>query len=97
MKKTASPSTFRIWITRYQRWQPNSWQDLPDEAVAVELAEPGCFTASDALAYIEGHNRAAMARRDHHWAVAVPVVLAYEGEPAPGDTIFPQQVALSNC
>ncbi len=95
MKNTASSAKFRIWITSFQRWQPQSWHDLPDEAVAVELAEVGCFNTADALAYLEGYNRAALARRDHRWAIAVPVVLAYEGEPAPGEVIFPQQVALS--
>ena len=57
-------------------------RDLPSEAVAVELAEPGCYSATAALAYIEGHNSAALGRRDHRWAVAVPVTLAYEGDPA---------------
>jgi hypothetical protein len=47
--------------------------------------------------HIEGHNSAALGRRDHRWAVAVPVTLAYEGDPSPGDLIFPQSVALSPC
>ncbi len=95
--KAGVPEQYRIWITHFQRWQPRSWRDLPREAVAVELAEPGCYSATAALAYIEGHNSAALGRCDHRWAVAVPVTLAYEGEPAPGDRIFPQSVALSPC
>jgi hypothetical protein len=95
--ESARSELFRIWITQFERWQPRSWQDLPREAVALELAEQGCFTAIDALAYVEGHNSAALARRDRRWAVAVPVVLAYEGDPAPGDKIFPQRMALSPC
>jgi hypothetical protein len=44
--------------------------------------------------HIEGHNTAALGRRDRRWAVAMPVVLAYEGDPHPGDVIFPKQFAL---
>ena len=92
---TATAELFHIWITSFTRWQPRSWRDLPQEAVAIELAEPGCFTAADALAYIEGHNCAALGRRDRRWAVAVAVVLAYEGDPRPGELIFPRRIALS--
>jgi hypothetical protein len=91
----AASDLYRIWITKFVRWQPHSWRDLPQEAIATELAEPGCFSAADALAYVEGHNTAALGRRDRRWAVAVPIVLAYEGDPRPGDVIFPQQIALA--
>jgi hypothetical protein len=95
--RKSTPDRFRIWITRFSSWQPRSWRDLPPEAVAIELAEVGCFSATEAVAYIEGHNTAAIGRRDRRWAVAVPVVLAYEGDPQPGDVIFPQQMALTPC
>jgi len=93
----STSNLFRIWITRYTRWEPRSWRDLPSEAITVELAEPGCFGPAESLAYIEGHNTAAMGRRDRRWAVAVPIVLAYTGDPSPGDVIFPQRIALSTC
>lgn len=95
MTNTATPDLFRIWITRFHRWQPRSWQDLPPEATALELAEPDCFTAVEALAYLEGHNSVALGRQDRCWAVAVPVVLTYQGEPQPGDVIYPRSVGLS--
>jgi len=92
---TTASGSYRIWITRFASWQPRSWRDLPQEAMAIELAEPGCFSAADALAYIEGHNTAALARRERRWAVAVPVVPTYDGDLHPGETIFPRRVALS--
>jgi hypothetical protein len=96
MTSNAAPAElFRIWITHFRRWQPETWRDLPREAVAVELAEPGCYSAADALAYIEGHNSAALGRGECRWAVAVPVTLAFEGDPAPGETIFPEKIALT--
>ena len=97
MTNTATSDLYSIWITRFVRWHPDSWRDLPQEAVALELAEPGYFSAADALAYLEGHNTAALGRRDRRWAVAVPVVLAYSGDPQPGDTIFPRKIALAPC
>ncbi len=89
--------TFRIWITRCSGWQPQSWRDIPDEAVVVELAEHGAFNSVEALAYVEGHNSAAIGRRDCRWAVAVPVVLRYEGDPQPGQRIFPRQLARATA
>ncbi|HVU85944.1 MAG TPA: hypothetical protein VHD36_01400 [Pirellulales bacterium] len=92
--RTATAERYRIWIAKFQDWQPRSWRDLPREAVAVELAESGCFSANDALAYIEGFNRVAIGRSDHRWAVAMPVI-AYEGDPAPGELIFPRKTAMA--
>jgi hypothetical protein len=87
---------FRIWIAEVSHWQPGSWRDLPDEAVVVELAAPGWFSSGEAMAYIEGHNRAAIERRDHRWAVAVPVVIQYEGDPQPGQRIAPRRLAAAS-
>jgi len=83
---------FRIWIARFADWQPGTWQDLPDEAVVLELAAPGWYDAHQAMAYIEGHNRAAIQRADDRWAVAVPVRLTYQGDPRPGETISPRRL-----
>ncbi|HEY2838103.1 MAG TPA: hypothetical protein VGJ26_03070 [Pirellulales bacterium] len=87
---------FRIWIAEVSHWQPDSWRDLPEEAVVLELAEPRCFSSGEAMAYIEGHNRAAIGRRDHRWAVAVPVVIAYQGDPRPGERISPRRLAAAS-
>jgi len=95
MTKTGAPELFHVWITKVDRWQPGSWQDLPPEATAIELAEVGCFNEAEALAYLEGHNTAALACRDRRWAVALPVVLSFAGDPCPGEVIFPQRMALS--
>ncbi len=95
--RTAAAEKYRIWITTFEGWHPRSWRDLPREAVAVELAESGCFSAADALAYIEGFNSAAIGRRERRWAVAVPVTLAYDGDPTPGDRIFPRKIGLTPC
>ncbi|MBI2826696.1 MAG: hypothetical protein HYX69_18650 [Planctomycetia bacterium] len=83
---------FRVWIADCPAWEPRSWRDLPRQALAVEVAEPACLSADDALAYVQGHNTAALAHKDRRWAVAIPVVIVYEGEPAEGDVIFPRQI-----
>lgn len=93
--RVVAAETYRLWIAKVDDWQPRSWRDLPREAVAIELAEPGCFSATDALAYLEGFNTAAIGRREHRWAVAVRITLAYEGDPAPGELIFPRKMAMT--
>ena len=67
----------------------------PAKAVAVELAEPGCFNAVDALAYLEGFNTGGIGRGERRWAVAVSVTVAYEGDPRPGELIFPRKIAMA--
>lgn len=92
-RKETPQDVFRIWIADVSHWQPGSWRDLPDDAIVVELAVPGWFSSGEAMAYIEGHNRAAIERRDHRWAVAVPVVIYYQGDPRPGERISPRQLS----
>jgi hypothetical protein len=97
MTRNETPQdVFRIWIADVPHWQPGSWRDLPDDAVVVELAAPGCFSCGEAMAYIEGHNRAAIERQDHRWAVAVPVAIQYQGDPRPGEHISPRRLAAAS-
>lgn len=93
MRADIPQDVFRIWIATSHHWQPGSWRDLPEEAVVVELALPGWFSSREAMAYVDGHNRAAIERRDHRWAVAVPVVIHFQGDPRPGDRIAPRGLA----
>lgn len=78
---------YRVWIVRYPGWPPDAWHDIPADAVAVEPAEREAMAAGRARHYVEAFNRAAQAGQRKIWAVAVPVVLRYVGDPQPGETI----------
>jgi hypothetical protein len=78
---------FRVWITRYDHWQPRSLLDRPPAATAVEPAERGTMSTRQATAYVEAFNRAALQAGRRLWALAVPVVVRYEGEPRAGETL----------
>lgn len=83
----AENGQFRVWIAGYDRWRPRDHRDVPPAAVALEPAEEGTMSATQAAAYVEAFNRAALGRKRAIWAVALPVTLRYEGEPLPGQTI----------
>ena len=78
---------YRVWIVRYQQWQPSGWHDVPPEAIAVEPAEPGTMTGRRSRRYVEAFNRAARDARQGIWAVALPVTVRYLGDPQPGAAI----------
>jgi len=78
---------FRVWIAGYDRWQPAGFAEVPPGAVALEPAEEGTMSAAQATAYVEAFNRAALARQRKIWAVALPVVVRYEGDLRPGEKI----------
>ena len=78
---------FRVWIARYEQWQPADYQQVPRAAVAVEPAEEGTMSAEEAGTYVEAFNRAALGSPEGLSAVALPVKVRYEGEPRPGQTI----------
>ena len=80
-------SQYRVWIVRYAGWQPQSWSDVPEQAVAVEPAEDALMSAVVAGHYVEGFNLTALSEPSGHWAVAVPVRLRYEGDLAAGQGI----------
>jgi hypothetical protein len=84
---TTSACRFRVWILRYDQWEPQSLRDWPPRATAVEPAEPGTMSARAAATYVEAFNRAALRACRRRWAVAVPVVVRYEGEPRAGEVV----------
>ena len=71
---------FRVWITASGDWHPNDPHDIPPDATAIEPAEEGVFSACRAARYVAAFNRTALARRLRVWAVALPVVVRYEGD-----------------
>jgi len=81
------PPCYRVWIARYDRWEPTGPGDVPPGAVALEPAEEGTMTDLEARAYAEAFNRIAARRAQKMWAVALPVVVRYEGEPQPGQPL----------
>lgn len=83
----ARQGRFRVWIARYDDWQPGHFRDVPAAAVALEPAEPETMPADQAAAYIEAFNRAATAAARKIWAVAFPVTACYRGDPRPGEKI----------
>ena len=78
---------FRVWIVQYDHWQPSSHHDIPVEAIVLEPAEYGSMPRGEAALYVESFNRTALEGGRKIWAVAIPVVLRYEGDPQPGETI----------
>ncbi len=87
---------FRVWITRFERWQPRAWDELPPRATAVEPAEPMALSAREAIRFLEGFNRTMLARLLPIWAVAVPVTIHYEGDLREG-AIITRRVKLLDC
>ncbi len=77
----------RVWIVRYEGIQPAGWHDVPPGAVAVAPAERGTMAIRRARRYVEAFNRAATEGCGKVWAVAVPVVVRYEGDPRPGGAV----------
>ena len=78
---------YRVWIVRYQQRPPATWHDVPPGAIAVEPAEQGTMTAGRARQYVEAFNRAVQEGRRKIWAVALPVVIHYMGDPQPGKAL----------
>jgi hypothetical protein len=75
---------YRVWIVRCDREGPGDWRQPPPGAVAVEPAEPGTMTARQARLYVEAFNGMAAGGLRKTWAVAMPVMVRYVGEPQPG-------------
>jgi len=75
---------FRVWITQYDRWQPEAYGDVPPAAVALEPAENDLMSAAEAAIYVEAFNREALRRPQKIWAIAVPVTFWIAGEPDAG-------------
>jgi len=78
---------YRVWITASGDWQPNDPHDIPPDATALEPAEEGVFPARRAARYVTAFNRTALARGLRVWAVALPVVVRYEGDVVAGQRL----------
>jgi hypothetical protein len=89
---------WRVWLVRYEQWQPDSWNAVPADATAIEPAERGTMSARRARRYVEAFNRAAHGGPRKIWAVAVPITVRYVGDPLPGEPLaeyLGQRVATS--
>lgn len=83
----AGRQEFRLWITRVENWRPAAWTQIPPRAVAMTPAEEGAFSAEEATAYMQGFNSAILDAPQGVWAVAVPVVIRYDGDLRPGQVV----------
>jgi hypothetical protein len=87
-----SEAIYRVWITSYRDWEPRQWDDLPPSgAIALELAEEGCFLAGEAAALVEGFNSEMLSSPQGRWAVAVAVQVRYLGDLEPGEEFWPSR------
>ena len=86
-RPSAEPQLYRIWISRYQDWQPGDWHEVPPRAIAIEPAEPRPLPANQARAFLEGFNRAMLLASRPLWAVAVPIAIRYEGDAESGQPV----------
>ena len=93
-RTSKSRELFRVWIASYDNWRPASWQEAPPVAVALAPAENDCFTAEEAAAYLEGFNTCVAEESPGLWAIAVPVVVRYDGDPLPGERIKPRRLRM---
>lgn len=93
---TEKTPVFRIWLVRYGRWQPASWDEMPPRARAlwpVEGLEP--LPAAEAAAFVRQFNEQMLVRPKHIWAVPVAVVPRYEGDLRPGQPLEPPMGDMS--
>jgi hypothetical protein len=88
---------FRVWITRYEKWRPSAWDELPPRATAVEPADASAMSAREAIRFLEGFNRTMLTRLLPIWAVAVPVTILYEGDLRIGAIVTPKTAKLLDC
>jgi hypothetical protein len=75
---------FRVWIATYADWRPGRWSDLPPRATALEPVEDAAYSADEAALFLEGFNSAMLESERPIWAVAVPIVIRFEGDAAAG-------------
>ncbi|HTU24138.1 MAG TPA: hypothetical protein VMF30_01995 [Pirellulales bacterium] len=83
---------YRIWIASYDDWHPADWHDVPPRAIALEPADLVALSAHQARSFLEGFNREMLQRQRRRqqqrlWAVAVPVIVRFEGDPQPGEAV----------
>ncbi len=78
---------FRVWIGACSNWQRQGDHDHPSEVTAVEPAEEGILSKAQAARYVRAFNRTARQRGLGVWAVALPVVVRYDGDLQPGQKL----------
>ncbi len=79
---------FRLWIAACSDWRPSHWSEVPPRATALEPVEDGVYSAAEAALFLEGFNGSMLGdQRPEIWAVAVPVVIRFEGDATVGDSI----------
>jgi hypothetical protein len=78
---------FRMWIASYQDWRPVRWNDAPPRATALELVEDAAYSAEEAALFLQGFNSSMLAIDRPIWAVAVPVVVRFEGDAQIGASV----------
>jgi hypothetical protein len=76
--------TFRLWIATCTDWRPTRWTDLPPRATALEPVDDAVYSAAEAALFLQGFNASMLDGTQPVWAVAVPVVIRYEGDAVPG-------------
>jgi hypothetical protein len=89
--ENVSRQLYRIWIASYTDWRPGTWHDVPSRAIALEPAEADLLSVGQAQAFLEGFNGQMLAGSKRLWAVAVPVVVGYEGDARRGENIVGQR------
>ena len=78
---------FRLWIATYQDWRPARWNDAPPRATALELVEDAAYSAAEAALFLQGFNTCMLEHDRPIWAVAVPVVVCYQGDAQAGASV----------
>lgn len=78
---------YRVWVLKYNDWQPMSWSEVPPRGVVLEPAEPGCLSENEAAVFVETFNQSMLHQRRKLWAVSVPVAIRYLGDLRPGQVL----------
>ena len=87
---------YRIWIARCADWQPRHWAEVPPRILPLEAADEGCYSAVEAIAFLEGFNSEMLRDPKGCWAVALPVQVPYPGVGGfHGDCQLPQRSMYS--
>lgn len=81
------PQTYRLWIAHTQQWRGQHWNDVPPRARAWELAQEGCFTLPQAVAYLEGFNTQMLHEAKPYWAIATCVTRRYRHDLQPAQWV----------
>lgn len=86
-RPTSGQPLFRLWLISCVDWRPQRWNEAPPQATALEPVAEGACSAAEAATFLEGFNTAMLSCDRGLWAVAVPVVLRYEGDARAGAAV----------